>query len=203
MTPEQIPDYKALVGDPSDNIPGVRGIGPKGAANLLQKFGTVAEIYENLDEVSAKGTRKKLEDGRESAFVSLELARMRFDAPVQFDAEALQVRGGLAREPRRVAAALRVPEPRAPLRRAAGGRRRRAAARRAARVSVSEEPVELVASSRSASRRSGTGAGASAVSEGEVGISDGLPDRPLRGTRRQEIRGARAPASTRSWRLTW
>src|SRR3712207_6678534 len=51
VTPEQIPDYKALVGDPSDNIPGVRGIGPKSASNLLQKFGTVQEIYDSLDEI--------------------------------------------------------------------------------------------------------------------------------------------------------
>src|SRR5919112_4310603 len=93
VTPEQIPDYKALVGDPSDNIPGVKGIGPKGAANLLEEFGTVEHLYENLDGVKAKGTRAKLEEGRESAFVSLELARMRFDAPVDFDAEALRFEG--------------------------------------------------------------------------------------------------------------
>ncbi|MDP8974340.1 MAG: DNA polymerase I, partial [Actinomycetota bacterium] len=48
VTPEQIPDYKALVGDSSDNIPGVRGIGPKGASSLLQQFGTVENLYENL-----------------------------------------------------------------------------------------------------------------------------------------------------------
>src|SRR5918997_1274310 len=89
----QIPDYKALIGDPSDNIPGVRGIGPKSAANLLGRFATVAEIYDNLDAISAKGTRKKLEEGRESAFMSLELARMRFDAPVRFDPEALRFEG--------------------------------------------------------------------------------------------------------------
>jgi DNA polymerase-1 len=93
VTPEQIPDYKALVGDSSDNIPGVRGIGPKGAATLLQQFGTVENLYENLDGVKAKGTRSKLEEGRESAFVSLELARMRFDAPVEWDAEALRFEG--------------------------------------------------------------------------------------------------------------
>jgi DNA polymerase-1 len=93
VTPEQIPDYKALVGDPSDNIPGVRGIGPKSAANLLREFGSVEEVYENLDKVSAKGTRTKLEEGRESAFVSLELARMRFDAPVEFDPDALRFEG--------------------------------------------------------------------------------------------------------------
>src|ERR671914_2951280 len=93
VTPEQIPDFKALTGDPSDNIPGVRGIGPKGAASLLREFGSVARIYENLDKISAKGTREKLEEGRESAFVSLELARMRFDAPVEFDKEALRFEG--------------------------------------------------------------------------------------------------------------
>src|ERR671916_2799537 len=93
VTPEQIPDYKALTGDPSDNIPGVRGIGPKGAASLLREFGSVAEIYENLDKISARGTREKLEDGRESAFLSLELARMRFDVPVEFDPEALRFKG--------------------------------------------------------------------------------------------------------------
>ncbi len=93
VTPEQIPDYKALVGDPSDNIPGVRGIGPKSAASLLREFGSVAGIYDNLDKISAKGTRKKLEDGRESAFLSLELVKMRFDVPVEFDADALRFEG--------------------------------------------------------------------------------------------------------------
>ena len=93
VAPEQIPDYKALVGDPSDNIPGVKGVGKKGASKLLQQFGTVEGIYENLDSVTAKGTRSKLEEGKDSAFVSLELARMRFDAPVEFDQEALRFEG--------------------------------------------------------------------------------------------------------------
>src|ERR671921_1292246 len=93
VTPEQIPDYKALVGDSSDNIPGVKGIGPKGAANLLEEFGTVESLYEKLEKVKAKGTRKKLEEGRENAFLSLELARMRFDAPVKFDGDALHFEG--------------------------------------------------------------------------------------------------------------
>ncbi len=93
VTPEQIPDYKALVGDPSDNIPGVKGVGKKGASKLLQQFGTVAEIYDNLEAVTAKGTRSKLEEGKDSAFMSLELARMRFDAPVEFDQEALRFEG--------------------------------------------------------------------------------------------------------------
>ena len=93
VRPEQIPDYKALTGDSSDNIPGVRGIGPKGAANLLGEFGSLDGVYENLENISAKSTRKKLEEGRESAFMSLELAKMRFDVPVKFDPEALRFEG--------------------------------------------------------------------------------------------------------------
>src|SRR5918999_2237210 len=93
VTPEQIPDYKALTGDSSDNIPGVRGIGPKSAANLLGEFGSLDGVYGNLENIPAKGTRKKLEEGRESAFMSLELAKMRFDVPVKFDPEKLHFEG--------------------------------------------------------------------------------------------------------------
>src|ERR687894_429995 len=93
VTPEQIPDYKALTGDSSDNIPGVRGIGPKGAANLLKQFGSLDGVYENLENISAKGTLNKLEAGRDSAFMSLALAKMRFDVPVKFDPEMLHFEG--------------------------------------------------------------------------------------------------------------
>ena len=97
VTPEQIPDYKALDGDPSDNIPGVRGIGPKGAANLLQSVRHSGRGLRQPGEVSAKGTRNKLEEGRESAFMSLELARMRFDVPVEVRPRDAALRGRLAR----------------------------------------------------------------------------------------------------------
>lgn len=93
VTPEQIPDYKGLVGDSSDNIPGVRGIGPKSATGLLQKHANLDDLYEHLDDISAKGTRNKLEEGRESAFISRDLARMRFDAPVEFDTGFLRFGG--------------------------------------------------------------------------------------------------------------
>lgn len=93
VTPEQIPDYKGLVGDSSDNIPGVRGVGPKGAKTLLQQHPTLDELFEDLDSVSAKGTRQKLEENRESAFMSRELARMRYDAPVEFDEGYLRFGG--------------------------------------------------------------------------------------------------------------
>src|ERR671916_1440709 len=142
VTPEQIPDYKALTGDPSDNIPGVRGIGPKSASSLLQKFETVENLYENLDEVGAKGTRKKLEEGRENAFVSLELARMRFDVPVEFDAEALKFEG-VSPESREVLRRyeFRSLEPRFAALPVAGGAELLPIER--LEVRVSEEPVEL------------------------------------------------------------
>lgn len=78
-------DFKALKGDVSDNIPGVPGIGEKTAAGLLGQFGTLDEIYKNLDKI-APATRKKLKEGRDVAFMSRELARIMFDAPVVLDA---------------------------------------------------------------------------------------------------------------------
>jgi DNA polymerase-1 len=179
VTPEQIPDYKALVGDPSDNIPGVRGIGPKGAASLLQQFGSVAGIYENLDQVSAKGTRKKLEEGRESAFLSLELARMRFDAPVEFDAEALRFEG-VSPESRDVL--LRRYEFRSLEPRFAGlpvvGSEGLPPLQRLT-VRLSEEPIEP-SFEPVAVAPVGDGRWGAAVDDDEVRISDRLPDRPLR-----------------------
>src|SRR5215212_6066568 len=179
VTPEQIPDYKALVGDPSDNIPGVRGVGPKSAASLLQQFGSVAEIYEGLDAVSAKGTRKKLEEGRESAFLSLELARMRFDAPVEFDAEALRFEG-VSPESRDVL--LRRYEFRSLEPRFAGlpvvGSEGLPPLQRLT-VRLSEEPIEP-SFEPVAVAPVGDGRWGAAVEDDEGRISDRLPDRPLR-----------------------
>ena len=79
---EQFLDLKALKGDASDNIPGVPGIGEKGAVKLLNQYGTLEEVYEHLEEVPA-GVRKKLEAGRESAFMSYRLAKIMTDAPVK------------------------------------------------------------------------------------------------------------------------
>lgn len=84
--PIHLIDLKALMGDSSDNIPGVAGIGPKTAKELLARFGTLNNVYSHLDEI--KGSqRKKLEAGRESAFLSYELATIRCDAPVEFQPE--------------------------------------------------------------------------------------------------------------------
>lgn len=80
----QFVDYKALVGDSSDNIPGVRGIGPKAAQTLLGAYGTLDGIYEHIDEL--KGAQKvKLETDKANAFMSRELARIWCDAPIELD----------------------------------------------------------------------------------------------------------------------
>jgi DNA polymerase-1 len=191
VTPEQIPDYKALVGDPSDNIPGVRGIGPKGAANLLREFGSVQEIYENLDKITAAGTRQKLEDGRESAFLSLELARMRFDVPVEFDAEALRFEG-VSPESRDVVLRryeFRSLEPRFAALPVVGGEDLPPLERLAVRLSG--EPIEP-SFEPVAAAPVGDGRWSAAVAEDEVRVSDGQPERPLRvhDAKKVGVRGA-------------
>lgn len=79
----QFLDFKALKGDSSDNIPGVPGIGEKTAAELLGKFGDLDGIYRNLAKIASARTREKLIAGRDEAFMSRELARIMFDAPVE------------------------------------------------------------------------------------------------------------------------
>lgn len=82
VEPEQVVDYKALVGDTSDNIPGVPGIGPKTAVTLLQTYHTLDALYQHLDEIPGK-TGEKLRVGKESAYLSQELARIKKDVGVR------------------------------------------------------------------------------------------------------------------------
>jgi len=86
VPPEQVVDYKAIVGDKSDNIPGVPGVGEKTVARLLEQFGSLDEIYAHLDEVE-KRWRTKLEDGKDSAYLSRDLAAIHTDLPVELDLE--------------------------------------------------------------------------------------------------------------------
>ena len=84
--PPKMVDLKALMGDSSDNIPGVPGIGPKTATELLLKFGSLDGIYENLDDSSIRPKlREKLEAGKESAYLSYDLATIRLTAPIDFE----------------------------------------------------------------------------------------------------------------------
>lgn len=75
---EQIIDYLALIGDSSDNVPGVAGIGPKGAVKLLQEYGDLDTIYQHIEDLSAS-VAKKLSESREMAFLSRTLVRLRHD----------------------------------------------------------------------------------------------------------------------------
>ncbi len=91
VDPIQIIDFKALVGDKSDNIPGVKGVGKVGAVKLLNEYGTVENIYEHIDEITPAGTQKKLLADRDSAFMSKDLATIRHNAPVDLDVAAADV----------------------------------------------------------------------------------------------------------------
>ncbi len=91
--PEQIVDYKALIGDSSDNIPGVAGIGPKGAANLIKMFGSLERVYRDIKEVQThfgELTAKKLADGKESAFLSQDLSRIVTDMPLKISLDEME-----------------------------------------------------------------------------------------------------------------
>ena len=90
FSPKQLVDYKALVGDTSDNIPGVTGIGPKGATDLIKEYGSVEKIYEEIGLISKEVLRKKLEVGRESAFLSKKLAMIKRDVPLEIVLEDLK-----------------------------------------------------------------------------------------------------------------
>jgi DNA polymerase-1 len=85
VSPEQIPDFKGLKGDPSDNIPGVLGVGEKTAARLIQIYGSVEGIYEHIDEVTPPKLRETLLAEKGTAKRSKMLATIRTDAPVDFD----------------------------------------------------------------------------------------------------------------------
>ncbi len=87
VTPDRIIDAKGLMGDSSDNIPGVAGIGEKTAYSLLRDFGSLEGIYEQIENIKGK-TKEKLENGRESAFMSRELATICKTVPLDFDIEA-------------------------------------------------------------------------------------------------------------------
>lgn len=88
--PDQVVDFKALAGDASDNIPGVRGIGEKSALTLLRDFGTLEQIYTRLEDVPSKW-QGKLEQGREDAFLSQKLAQIVLDSPVEFNPQSCRL----------------------------------------------------------------------------------------------------------------
>lgn len=83
ITPDQVIDMKALMGDNSDNIPGVPGVGEKTAIKLLKQFSTLENIYENIDDVSGKKVKENLINNEEAAFKSKELVTIKRDSPLE------------------------------------------------------------------------------------------------------------------------
>ena len=91
LVPDQMIDYKALKGDPTDNIPGVPGVGEKTAAKLIREFGTLEALYERIDEVKPDKLRDKLIENREAVFMGKDLTTIVRDLPVDFDLEAARL----------------------------------------------------------------------------------------------------------------
>jgi DNA polymerase I len=90
LRPDQLLDLKALLGDKSDNIPGVKGIGEKGATELLMKYGTLDAAYAHIDEVTPARLKAALEAGRADAELSRNLGRIITDVPIRLDLSACQ-----------------------------------------------------------------------------------------------------------------
>lgn len=86
VRPDQVVDLKALIGDTSDNIPGIKGIGPKTAGNLLEKYGTLDGVYSHIEEIKGK-TQELLYLNKDSAYLSYFLALIRTDLKIPFDLE--------------------------------------------------------------------------------------------------------------------
>ena len=90
VEPEQMDDFKALTGDPSDNIPGVEGIGKKTAAEIIQKYGSIKNLYEELSTDTAvlkPKVKEALKQNKESALMSRELVEMKKDVDIDFKIE--------------------------------------------------------------------------------------------------------------------
>lgn len=85
IRPDQVVDFQSLVGDSVDNVPGVPSIGPKAAQQLLEQFGSLDAIYENLDRVAGDKRREKLMEHRNDAFLSRDLVRLKDDVPLPLE----------------------------------------------------------------------------------------------------------------------
>ncbi|MGE5313558.1 MAG: DNA polymerase I [Acidobacteriota bacterium] len=92
VPPSQVVDLLGLIGDTSDNVPGVPGVGPKTATPLIQKYGTIENIYEHIDEIPQKGVREKLLKNKELAALSKHLVTIHTEVPVSVDFHTLRAK---------------------------------------------------------------------------------------------------------------
>src|SRR6185312_11656558 len=90
VEPHQVIDCLALIGDTSDNVPGVHGIGEKGAAKLITEHGSLDAIYANLDQVGNKRYRDGLSNNRDAAYLARQLVTIRTDVELEIDLERLK-----------------------------------------------------------------------------------------------------------------
>lgn len=93
IRPDQVVDFQAIVGDSSDNVPGIPGLGPKFAQQLLEKYETLENVLDHANEVSGEKRKKSLLEGREIALLSRELVRLKDDLPIEPDWETFLYRG--------------------------------------------------------------------------------------------------------------
>ena len=93
VEPNQIVDYLGLSGDPSDNIPGVTGVGDKTAIKLLEQYGTMENLYEHIDEMNKSKRKENLINEKETAFLSKKLAQINIDAPIEVTVEETDYNG--------------------------------------------------------------------------------------------------------------
>lgn len=93
IQPKNIVDYKALSGDPSDNYPGAKGIGPKTAAKLISQYGNIENIYQNLDKIQSEKIRITLQKEKENVYLSKKLATILQDVEINLDIEKLKFNG--------------------------------------------------------------------------------------------------------------
>ncbi|HYO45573.1 MAG TPA: DNA polymerase I [Gemmatimonadota bacterium] len=96
VPPSRVTDVLGFMGDTSDNVPGVAGIGPKTAQKLVEDWGTMEDVYAHLDEVGTPKMRERLAEGRDAALLSKDLVTIRTDLDVDLDLEALAVRSPAA-----------------------------------------------------------------------------------------------------------
>lgn len=93
VTPAQFIDFLAITGDTSDNIPGVAGIGPKGAQKLIEEFGTLEGIYENIEKISSASIKEKLLKSKDNAILSKTLVTIVCDAPITQNMDDFKLKG--------------------------------------------------------------------------------------------------------------
>ncbi len=89
VTPDKIIDLQALMGDSADNVPGVRGVGPKGGADLINTFGSLDLIYSNIDSITKKALKENLINNKALAYISKELVTLKNDVPIDIPLEDL------------------------------------------------------------------------------------------------------------------